>query len=148
VKLFGRRAPAPALPRLPAPLPDVFEPTTPLEQALVDHATGRIDRDAVLRAFSTARVFVPSHDDVTNAEPGSSFRPVLLDANGDVVVAVCTSALRLRGLLRATPDVASGIEVEAAWVIEHAGAELGIVLNPGWSVAASLPPRSDSHGER
>jgi hypothetical protein len=123
------------LPRLPRPIPDAFEPEGLLELALVEHAAGRIDREAVMRAFARSRVFIPSQDDVLDVAEGAPFRPVLLDAGGKPVVATCTSAARLRGLLRAVPHVTSGIEVEAAWVIQHAGGELGVVIDPGWSVA-------------
>jgi hypothetical protein len=115
---------------LPEPPPFVaaaFEPLNDLERALVAGEPA-----AVREALGSARVFVPSLQDASAMKEGDSFRPVMLEYDVGPCVVALSSSSRLSALLPAIPQVQSGIEVEAGWLLDHCPAGVGLALNPGW----------------
>lgn len=123
------------LPEPPPFLDEPFEPRNALEQALFAN-----DPRALREALLQARLFVPSRADAPSMNEGDAFEPVLLEYDSGPCVAALTSADRLRGLLVSVPDVQSGIDVEASWVLQQCPSEVGLALNPGWREGCVLGP--------
>lgn len=119
-----------------------FTPLNALEQALVDARDGHAPASTLFEALFAAKVFT-----LLNEEPGAdgalSGTASLLVLNSEAhepLVGLFTAAERAAGWPEQAPAYRYGLLVEFRWLLPRLSDGVGIVLNPGASVAVELPP--------
>lgn len=121
-----------------------FVPGNVLEQALSDAQDGTATADAFLGELVRSQIVILLDREV---DPDGRWDPtinlcVLNNAAGDPVVAVFTSPERADPWQGQLPQFEYGLLVSFAWLLQGLGADLGVVVNPGWPVGVELAPEA------
>lgn len=124
----------------------LLKPETPLEITLAAAQNGELASVDFLRELAEAEVYILINGAAAREEQPEDVEPlVLLDEREQSMLAAFTQRDRAAIMTRRFPDFSFALEVPFTWVVSNCGAEMGIVLNPGWSVGATLPPRAVAH---
>lgn len=122
-----------------------LEPANDLEKALAAAQNGESTTAEFLQQLIDSDVFIllsqaeKSDDD----EAGHNIQPLVLEGPDKApMLAMFTHSERVSPLTEEFPDFTFPLEVEFSWVVANASDGMGLVINPGWSYAASLPPEA------
>lgn len=130
----------------PSPPPVAeLEPNSDLEKALVAAQNGESSTAEFLHRLVDSDVFIllsraqkqDEEDDKQNIQP-----LVLEGPDKTPMLAMFTLSERSSLLTKDFPDFTYPYEVEFSWIVANASEGMGLVINPGWSYAASLPPEA------
>ena len=121
-----------------------FSPTNALEHALLDAQEGNRSSTDFLSELLGSQVFV-----LLDREIGpkghwdeSINLCVLTNATDGPVVAAFTSPERSIPWHERLPQFGHGLLVDFSWLLQGLGPEVGVVINPGWSVGVELAPEA------
>lgn len=121
-----------------------LEPANDLEKALAAAQNGESTTAEFLQQLIDSDVFIllsqsEQHDD----EDGRDIQPLVLEGPDKApMLAMFTHSERVSPLIEEFPDFTFPLEVEFSWLVANASDGMGLVINPGWSYAASLPPEA------
>jgi hypothetical protein len=110
-----------------------FQPWNDIERRFVDTRNGHGDPDALMRAIAEADLFIPSDAEVQ--PDGSGYRPILLEQDDLLLVAVFTAAARMEKGMAPTLMRMNGRQF-----FLRLPAGYGVIVNPGFAAQIILPP--------
>ena len=121
-----------------------FSPSNALEQALLAAQQGAGSPTAFFDELATSQVVVLLDRDIG---PEGRWDPsinlcVLTNATGQRVVAAFTAVERSGPWHERLPQFGYGLLVSFSWLIQGLGPQVGVVMNPGWSVGVELAPEA------
>lgn len=121
-----------------------LEPANDLEKILAAAQDGQITTAEFLRHLIDSDVYLLlSRSEEPDAEGERDIHPLVLEGPDKApMLAVFTLAERTSPLTEEFPDFTFPLEVEFSWVVANGSDGMGLVINPGWSYAASLPPEA------
>lgn len=123
-----------------------FTAETELEEHLAAAQSGELDSIEFLQHLANAQVFIAISEDVARQEEPTSVEPlVLLGPEDTPMLAVFTLSDRAGAVTGEFPDFGFTLEVPFSWVVTNCREDMGIVVNPGWPVGATLPPEAVRH---
>lgn len=105
-----------------------------LERALLDTMEGKIVFSKFLKFFLKCSLSVPSGTEVLFR--GMGFRPLLFEREQGTLLAAFTSKDRLRAFAKEAPYC---LEMKGRQLIASMPNDLGLVVNPGFSVGFEIP---------
>lgn len=126
-----------------------LDPANDLEKALAAAQNGESTTAEFLQQLIDANVFVligqseeqSEGQDEGQDEEDQNIQPLVLEGPDKVPMLVMfTGSERTAPLTQEFPDFTFPLEVEFAWLVANSNDGMGIVINPGWSYGASLPP--------
>ncbi|MGD8709045.1 MAG: SseB family protein [Ectothiorhodospiraceae bacterium] len=124
----------------------VLEPDTELEYTLAAAQNGEISSLDFLTHLSEAKVFILINQSVAEEAAPEELEPLILQGPDETpMLAVFTQSDRAAVITEQFPDFAFTLELDFKWVVANCGEAMGVVLNPGWNVGATLPPEAISH---
>lgn len=106
-----------------------------LERAMIDAQAGLMTPTAFQDVFLSAPLYLPSASAIQS--DWSGFLPVVYKREGAEIIAVFSEAERSRRVAHTAPYV---LQIDAADFISRLMPDLGVVVNPGFSVCLELPP--------
>ncbi|MCO6440832.1 MAG: SseB family protein [Nitrococcus mobilis] len=122
-----------------------LEPANDLERALAAAQNGESTTAEFLHQLIEAEVFIL----LSQAEKGDdedderNIQPLVLEGPEKTpMLAMFTHSDRVSPITKEFPNFAFPYEVEFSWIVANATDGMGLVINPGWSYAASLPPEA------
>lgn len=122
-----------------------LEPMNDLEKALAAAQNGETTTAEFLRRLVAAEVFILLNQTQTREqdEDTAEVQPLILEGPDKTpMLAMFTDPERVSPLTKEFPDFTYPLEVEFSWIVANATEGMGLVINPGWSYAASLPPEA------
>lgn len=120
-----------------------LEPSTDLEKALVAAQDGESSTAEFLHRLVDSDVFILLSQQKQDEEDDSNIQPLVLEGPDKTpMLAMFTLSERSSPLTKEFPDYTHPYEVEFSWIVANASEGMGLVINPGWSYAASLPPEA------
>jgi hypothetical protein len=128
-KLFGKPEPG----ELRA-----LQPQNLLETILRDVCAGTERMELFVRTLLASKLFVPSLMDPETLAEGTAFKPVIV-ATPDGPMLVAYTAPTRAPHEGAAGSAESAIYVDAPWLLRTIPPGIGMVINPGWDVAISMP---------
>ena len=120
-----------------------FAPTNDIEHKLVDAQEGRLSSEDFMQELLEATVFLPVYDDSANGdELSNQARPISIQLeDGTEIMVVFTNPERAKDFLQQAPGESGGILETFRWIVEHAGTNVGISINPGWEFGLDIEPQ-------
>lgn len=113
---------------------------TALEDALAAARNGELASTDFLHHLTEASVHILVNEAAAREEQPEDVEPlVLLDDDEQAMLAVFTGRSRCRLMSTRFPEFSLALEVPFSWVVSNCQAPMGIVINPGWSIGATLP---------
>jgi len=88
------------------------------------------------------KVFVPSPMANEDISAGKPFKPLIMDVSQGRMVPVFTDSGRASTLPNMGIAATSGLLVESTWLLRGCPPELGLYINPGWTLSLILPAES------
>ncbi len=122
-----------------------LEPVNDLEKALAAAQNGESTTAEFLQQLIDAEVFILLSQAETGDEEDDerNIQPLVLEGPEKTpMLAMFTHSDRVPPIIKEFPDFAFPYEVEFSWIVANATNGMGLVINPGWSYAASLPPEA------
>lgn len=120
-----------------------LEPISDLEKALVAAQDGESSTADFLHRLVDSDVFILLSEKKQEEEDDSNIQPLVLEGPDKTpMLAMFTLSERTPPLIKEFPDYTHPYEVEFSWIVANASEGMGLVINPGWSYAASLPPEA------
>lgn len=119
-----------------------FAPTNDIEHKLVDAQEGRLSSEDFMQELLEATVFLPVYDDsVSRVELSDKARPISIQLeDGTEIMVVFTNPERAQDFLEQAPGESGGILESFRWIVKHAGAGVGISINPGLEFGLDIEP--------
>jgi hypothetical protein len=89
-----------------------------------------------------ATMFLPVYDDsASGIQRSDKAQPISIELeDGTDIMVVFTSPERAKDFLDQAPGQSGGILESFRWIVEHAGAGVGISINPGWDFGLDIEP--------
>jgi hypothetical protein len=110
-----------------------FEPQNDVEHQIVDARDNGLSGDALMRRIADADLYIPSTGEVQT--DGKGFKPVLLEQDEFVFVAVFTAMSRqLKGMARYV------MQMNGRQFFLRLPSDYGVIFNPGYDAEIFLPP--------
>ena len=126
----------------PPPVAEL-EPNSDLEKALVAAQDGESSTAEFLHLLVDSDVFILLSQQKQEEEDDANIQPLVLEGPDKTpMLAMFTLSERSSPLTKEFPDYTHPYEVEFSWIVANASEGMGLVINPGWSYAASLPPEA------
>lgn len=123
-----------------------LEPANDLEKTLVAAQNGETDTAEFLHQLIDAEVFIllsQAEKSDNDEDDERNIQPLVLEGPEKTpMLAMFTHSDRVPPIIKEFPDFAFPYEVEFSWIVANATDGMGLVINPGWSYAASLPPEA------
>lgn len=122
-----------------------LEPNSELENALVAAQNGESSTAEFLHRLVDSEVFLllSQTQKQDEDEDDKNIQPLVLEGPDKTpMLAMFTLSERSTPLTKEFPDFTYPYEVEFSWIVANATEGMGLVINPGWSYAASLPPEA------
>lgn len=121
-----------------------LEPANDLEKALAAAQNGESTITEFLQQLIDSDVFILlSRSEERDDEGARDIQPLVLEGPDKTpMIAMFTLPERGSPLTKEFPDFTFPLEVEFSWIVANASEGMGLVINPGWSYAASLPPEA------
>lgn len=120
--------------------PEPFIPANDLEKALLACHGDAAQWPAFVDTLLSSQVFVLVDSEVW---PGAEQQPeplVLESPSGFESLLLFTSPGRAKPFAQRFPRFGSGRLVDCRWILSTTGPDLGLAINPGWSVGLEMEP--------
>ncbi|MDN5869166.1 MAG: SseB family protein [Nitrococcus sp.] len=126
----------------PPPAPAELEPANDLEKALVAAQNGETTTAAFVHQLVDSDVYILLSQPAKRNEEEDDVSPqplVLEGPDKTPMLAMFTHSERVSFIIKEYPDFSFPYEVEFSWIVANSSDGMGLVINPGWSYAASIP---------
>lgn len=118
-----------------------FTPANDLERALVACHEDLAHWPAFVHVFLSSQIFILVEGDVAHESPKEP-KPLILESpSGFQSLLLFTSPGRAKPFAQRFPRFGSGRLVDCRWILSTTGPDLGLAINPGWSVGLEMEPR-------
>jgi hypothetical protein len=129
--LFGGKKPPP---------PRTLDPQNLLEEVLRDVCRGEEKQELFIRTLLASKLFVPSLVEPQKVDDGTTFRPVITETPDGPMLVAYTAPTRAPHDGAASESQAA-LYVDSRWLLMTIPPDIGMVINPGWDVAISMPAK-------
>ncbi|MDN5849053.1 MAG: SseB family protein [Nitrococcus sp.] len=129
----------------PSRSPTELEPANDLEKALAAAQNGDTSTAEFVHQLIDSDVYILLSQPRKRDEEEDDVPPqplVLEGPDKTPMLAMFTHSERVSLISEEYPDFSFPFEVEFSWIIANASEGMGLVINPGWSYAASIPPEA------
>lgn len=123
-----------------------LEPCNALEEQLAAAQNGELSSADFLEYLAHANVHILINQSLAEETAPTDVEPlVVLGPDDQAFLATFTFPDRASVMTQRFPEFAFTLEVDFPWVLANAGDGMGVVINPGWTYGASLPPEAVAH---
>jgi len=123
-----------------------LEPRTELERTLAAAQEGELSSTDFLETLAEAEVHMSINQSIAEEDTPDDVEPLVLQGPEDVpMLAIFTGADRASIMTGRFPDFGFTVSVPFTWVVSNVGEGMGVVLNPGWDIGATLAPEAIAH---
>jgi len=123
-----------------------LEPCNALEEQLAAAQNGELSSSDFLGYLARSKVYILINQSLAEEDAPKDVEPlVVLGPDEQAFLAAFTFPDRASVMTRQFPEFAFTLDVEFTWVVSNVGDAMGVVINPGWSYGATLPPEAVEH---
>lgn len=118
-----------------------FKPSNELEEALVACHQDAAHWPAFVNTLLSSQIFILIDGDVSH-EPAREPMPLVLESpSGFDALILFTSPGRSKPFTARFPQFGHGLLVDCRWILSAIRSDLGVAINPGWSVGLEMEPQ-------